>query len=489
MTFLRVLAPVVVDYFAVPGAALRDPTGYAGFWAAQQPVVDRLLVRLAAEVPAAPVATAPAAAPATGPSPPPPRIVLEHTEPTSSLNLYRTISDHAVDRPVHVLTGMLMPEHLPGEFGLGRGAGVTEITFRQYDHGLMLLEMLADIDPWLSGIDGDRVGEHLDALQERVVAMGERVARDVHRCYLVPVLAVLRRADQDERVLLATAPYDGPATAELGEALWVTRSLVVNPVDQSRERAVRYWIKDVAIADDSVPPGERLLDPADPTNHLIRWLNYCFVDRDGDSGRMEPGDPFRDPWEALRYAQVYYGTLDRIDARLSKILADSVASPSRWELDQLNERLVGQSRRAELIIMAQRDLRKYLKRSVRNEMAAILAFWDTEEVLEGPVKFKIEVCGRRLGELAARRTARSALFTDLILLGIAVTSILGTAVAVTQFGREIGSDPAMAVYDLGGSSIVEWVASQPADAILIASALASVVLVALYLFFRGDKHT
>jgi hypothetical protein len=488
VTFLRVLAPVVVDYFAVPGAALRDPTGYAGFWAAQQPVVDRLLVRLAAEVPAAEVVTAPVTAPDGGPSRPPPRIVLEHTEPTSSLNLYRTISDHAVNRPVHVLTGMLMPEHLPGNFDLGRGVSVTEIAFRLYDHGLMLLEVLADIGPWLSKIDVDQVGEQLDALQARVVAMGERAARDTHRCYLVPVLAALRQADRDERVLLTATPDAGPATTELGEALWVTRSLVVNPVDQIRERAVRHWIKDVAIADDSIPPAERLLDPVDPTNHLIRWLNYCFVDRGEGSGRMAPGDPFHDPWDALRYAQVYYGTLDRIDARLSKILADSVASPSRWELDQLNDRLVDQSRRAELIIMAQRDLRKYLKRSVRNEMAAILAFWDTEEVLEGPVRFKIEVCGRRLGELAARRTARSALFTDLILLGIAVTSILGTAVAVTQFGREISSDPAMAVYDLGGSSIVEWVASQPADAILITSALASVVLVVLYLFFRGDRH-
>jgi hypothetical protein len=472
---LRVLAPVVVDYFAVPGAALRDPKDYAAFWAGQQPVVDELL---AASTPAAPT-------PAGGP---PPRIVLEHTEPTSSLNLYRTISEYAVDRPVYVLTGTLLPVHLPGDFDLGPGAKVLEITFRLYDHGIMLLEMLADVEPWLSGTDTARIGKHLDDLQARAVALGEQTARDVHRRYLVPVLTALRRADHDERILLPATSADDPATAEFGEVLWVTRSLIVNPEDELRERAVRHWIKDVAIADDSVPPAERLLDPSSPTNHCVRWLNYCFVDRDGNSGRMEPGDPFNDPWESLRYAQVYYGTLDRIDARLSKILADSAAAGSRWQLDQLNDRLLGQSRRAELIIMAQRDLRKYLKRSVRNEMEAILAFWDTEEVLEGPVQFKIEVCGRRLGELAARRAARSALFTDLILLGIAVTSILGTAVAVTEFGREISTDPDSAVYDLGGSSIVEWVASQPADAILIASAVASVVLVVLYLFFRRDKN-
>ena len=29
MTQLRILAPVLVDYYAVPGATLRDPVGYA----------------------------------------------------------------------------------------------------------------------------------------------------------------------------------------------------------------------------------------------------------------------------------------------------------------------------------------------------------------------------------------------------------------------------------------------------------------------------
>ena len=136
--------------------------------------------------------------------------------------------------------------------------------------------------------------------------------------------------------------------------------------------------------------------------------------------------------------------------------------------------------------MERRDLAKYLKRAVRREMDAILAFWGYEKLLEEPVRFKIETCDRRLAELAARRTARSAMFTDLILLGIGVTSILGTALALTEFGRSIASDPASTVYDLGRSSIVEWVAAQPADAILLASGMTSVLMVVLYLFFRRD---
>ena len=129
-----------------------------------------------------------------------------------------------------------------------------------------------------------------------------------------------------------------------------------------------------------------------------------------------------------------------------------------------------QSQRAELIIMERRDVSKYLKRSVRAEMDAILGFWDYESVLEQSVRFKIETCDRRLSRLAAERAARASLFTDLILLGIGVTSILATAVALTEFGRVMGNDPEMNVYDLGRSSLVQWVASQPADTILIGAA-------------------
>ncbi|MGW4463049.1 hypothetical protein [Micromonospora sp. NPDC004704] len=474
MIQLRILAPVVVDYYAVPGASLRDPHGYARFWAEQQPAVDELLAEQA-------------------PDPPPdrprrlPSVVLEHTRPTSSLNLYRTISDHAVERTMHVLTGTLYPEHLPGEFSKVTTAphdGVTEISFRLYDHGLMLLEMLADVDPAPGG-QTEGLADRLDELQARAVLMGERVALETVARYLDPVLRLLRQADREDRILVEATAEDDPLTAEFGEPLWVTRSLVLDPAQPGADAVTRHWIKDVVIGGDARNPADRLLDGE--LEHLVRWLNYIFMDRTGVGGRMLPGDPFRDQWDALRYAQVFYGTLDRIDTRLSKILADSAATGSRWELEQLRGNLLGLSQRAELIIMERQDLSKYLKRAVRVEMDAILEFWDYEGLLAQPVRFKIEICDRRLAELAARRTTRSAMFTDLILLGIGVTSILATALAVTEFGRSMANDPDMAVYDLGRSSIVEWVASQPADAILVTSGVVSLLLVIMYLFFRRDR--
>ncbi|MEV4757791.1 hypothetical protein AB0J86_22120 [Micromonospora sp. NPDC049559] len=500
MTQLRILAPVVVDFYAVPGAALREPESYARFWAERQPEVDALLARLAPAPPAgqpvpaeqsarpAEPAARPAGASTARPVAPVPAVVLEHTRPASSLNLYRTISEDAVERPLHVLTGTLREEHLPGVFtddGDVLPDGVSEITFRLYDHGLMLLELLAEVAPSVTVPDGG-LPERLDDLQARAVAIGERVALAVVRTYLDPVLELLRDRDSDERILLAATPADDPVTVEFGEPLWVTRSLIVPPGGPGAEAVVRHWVKDVVGAGDDRPPAERLIDGE--LDHLARWLNYVFMDRHGAGGGMRPGDPFRDQWEALRYAQVFYGVLDRIDARLSKILADSAAAGSRWELEQLKGALMSLSQRAELIIMERQNLAKYLKRAVRVEMDAILAFWDYDELLAQPVRFKIDVCDRRLAEFAARRTARSTMFTDLILLGIGVTSILGTALSVTEFGRSIASDPEMSVYDLGRSSIVEWVAAQPADAVLVTSGVVSALLVVMYLFFRRDNQ-
>ena len=94
--------------------------------------------------------------------------------------------------------------------------------------------------------------------------------------------------------------------------------------------------------------------------------------------------------------------------------------------------------------------------------------------------------GRRLDDLAARRAARSGRVTDLILMGIGITSIASIALAISQFGRSAASDPLATGYDLGASDFTSWFAAQPVDVILLASAAASAVLVVLSLYFRRD---
>lgn len=473
MTHLRILAPVIVDYFTVPGVQLRDPAAYAAFWADAQDSASRLVAELA-PAPAAPVLVAP-------------EVRFEHTSETSALNRYRTIDDDAVGRPLHVLSGRLHPAHLPEAFTDEADPvrrGTREIDVRLYDHGLMVLEILVDVGDYLDAEAGE-VERRLDVVQENAVCLGEELARVIVTRYLDPVLDLLRRSG-DADVVAPRTPADDPQTADFGSPLWVTRSLVVDPAEPAADRIVRHWIKDVALPDAARPPADELLDGE--RDHLVRWLNYVFMDRVAAGAGMRPGDPYFDQWEALRYSQVFYGVVDRIDSRLSRILANSATADSRLELEQLRSELTALSRRAEMIILERQDLAKYLKRSVRLEHEAIMGYWDYVTLLEEPVKYKIDLCNQRLAELGARRTARSAMFTDIILLGIAMTSVLATALALTEFGRAVANDPEMAVYDFGRSSIVAWVAAQPADAILISSGVVSVLIVLIYLFFRRDHR-
>jgi len=131
-----------------------------------------------------------------------------------------------------------------------------------------------------------------------------------------------------------------------------------------------------------------------------------------------------------------------------------------------------------------KDVTKYLTRAVRVELASILAYWEFDEVVVAPVELKVAACERRLGELADQRNARASVFTDTILLGIGITSILGTTVALTEFGRTMAVDPGMAGYDTSQSSITSWIAAQPADLLLIASVGISVLLAVVYAYFR-----
>jgi hypothetical protein len=474
---LRVLAPTVVDFAAVPGASVREPDRYARFWEDQQQAVDRHLRTLAPDLgrTGQPGDAAP------------PTIRLDHTRPASTVNRYRVINDLAVDVPAHVLTASLRPEHLPEAFAAPDAAAlrgdVSEITVRLYDHGVLLVELLVDVDRWFAGSSGS-VGQRLDRLQEIAVALGADVARDAVARYVDPVLELLRDADGD-RVILNPATAGARSGGGFGDVLWVTRSLILSRAEPGSEAVVRHWLKDVApAADEDEPPVTRLI--AGEIDHLARWLNYVFLDPAPASAKMLPGQKFHAPWEAMRYAQVFYGALDVIDTRLSKILADSAATTARWELQQLQGQLQDLSRRAELVIMERQSLSKYLPRAVRGEMDAILGFWDYATLVEAPVLFKIGICDRRLAELAARRTARSTLFTDLILLGIGVTSVLGTALALSEFGRTMASDPGMARYDMGRNAVTAWFAGQPADAILVTSGVVSATLVVLYLFFRRN---
>lgn len=479
---LHFLAPTIVDFSCAPGSVLRDMDGYEQFWRERAEDATDTLLSLVPDY---------GEGSADGPLP---SLTCDHQHSSSRSNRYRTIDQDSLERPLHVLTWTFAMDHVPVDLQTDAAADlrdcVTEVCCRVHDHDVMLVELTAEVDGWFDGCSATDRDERTDELQAAAVDLGAAAAKVCHDRYVAPTLSRLRSMDRHETVIAdASDVASFPSGLEPGNVLWVARALIVDPAEGPElEQVLRHWIKDIPQADtDEEPPADQLV--SGDIGHLTRWLNYAYVAPRDEPDPLGPEGRFKDEWDALRTAQFFYAALDTVDSRLAMVLAEAFVTESRWELNRLKDELARLSGRAQLVLLQFRDITKYLKRSVRQEMEAILQYWSFTEVVEQPVKTKVEACHQRLSDLGAKQAARSALFTDLILLGIGITSVFGTAVALADFGRTMASDPDLSAYDVARGQVTEWFAAQPADAILVASGAVSILLIGVFLYFRRTHET
>lgn len=454
MTTLRLIAPFRVDFTVAPGAADRDPDGYREMWRrASSIITEGSLAGLGS-------------------------IHFPHLASRDATSQYDLLDVDSLERTLHVAE---IHVDLPSFRKLvdpGLDDRTRAVSVLLFEHGVALLEI--DLDPGpLPRRSSSAHAKHLwlDKLQADGVRIAENAASQLSGAIFVPLAETLRKIDRRHAIVRAT-----DVQGDDGTAMWVSRALLVAPKDRA---LLEHWTRGAVSAADHTARQELVAGQRDS---LVRWLNYAFVDADAKNGAAITQGRFASEWRGLRYAQATYAALDRIDSRLSRVLALAAAAQKRWELETLRQDLVELSSRAEMIVMQRHALAKYLPRQVRASFDEILAAWEYETLLEGPVRFKVDLCNRRLDDLAAKRTARAGIVTDLILLGIGVTSIASIALAITEFGRSSGGDAEATAYDLGASDVTTWFATQPIDVILMISGVASIALVALYLYFRRDDR-
>ena len=125
----------------------------------------------------------------------------------------------------------------------------------------------------------------------------------------------------------------------------------------------------------------------------------------------------------------------------------------------------------------------------RLETARILEVWNYSDVLEKPVQTKLRICQTRLDDIDGARARSASFFTDLILMVIGVTSILGTMLAVVSLGRSTSADPDQTIYDLGASDLTTWIATQPVDVILLISTIISLLMVIAFVVARKKSES
>ncbi|MFW6599202.1 hypothetical protein ACQBAU_01870 [Propionibacteriaceae bacterium Y2011] len=432
------IAPVPIDFALAFGAAGREPEAYTTFW--------RELADACTDE----------------------RLEFPHAVHVVEVPRYGSLRADALLRPLHLVAGTLAPDTLPIDVPTELAdlwARVDTVEFRLYDHGVTVVELGAEVADWL-GAGDTGPGERLDALQDGIIRLTGLAAGAVVQHVLQPLLDQARSRDPDGSILLwedDTWHTTGPR--------WVSRSLVLDLDEPGTGELARHWLADVGDA-----PVDALL--AQETDHVSTWLNYVHLGHRADV-RTELAATTVENWRGMRYAQYFYAALDLVDDRLNGVLAQTTQGRRAWELAELTESLRTLSHRAELVMLDLQDLRKYVTRQVRTEMDGILDAWHYGHLVEEPVKFKISICDRRLAELATGAQSRAGTVTDIILLGIGVTSVLATALALTEFGRGVATDPDQAGFG-SRSGLTEWFASQSADAILVGSLVVSALLVVLF---------
>lgn len=448
MMILRALAPVPTPLFVVPGAQTRDPEGYVGLW---QSVWDEGL-----GVPGAQ------------------GVELPHRSRGGQALSYANLGQDSFEWSPEFLTVTLDPAALNSSAEPALGAEITAARVDVYAHGIALAEVTLAVPERPDGDGADSAW--LDQVEATVQAAATNVATRAVEAIVEALIRALATHDRRQHYVEIVSELSEP------RPMWVGRALLVGP--SSRDVAVE-WTRE-AFRGDANEAWEALRDGRSAS--LMQWLNYGFIDDDAEGAGAWDTGRFSDEWSALRRAQVVYASLDAIDSHMAAVLAEAATVGSRHGLERLRSRLVWLSRQAEVLVVDRQHLEKFMRRGPRGHYDALLETWEFFKLVEQPTAYKIELARRRLDELSSARSERAGVFTDLILLGIGVTSIASTALALSEFGRSAASDPSVAEYDVGAASLTTWFASQPVDVVLVASSAASAILVALYLFFRRDAR-
>ena len=127
----------------------------------------------------------------------------------------------------------------------------------------------------------------------------------------------------------------------------------------------------------------------------------------------------------------------------------------------------------------------YYKRDVSNYMKEILKYWEFEKAILDLVKERTELCEQKMKQLQQKAAAKSAMYSDLILLGIAFTSIVAFMFQVIDYGRTISHNAELAVYESNSFNVVKLVSERPTDTVVIFSlGIIFVLFIAYYLFRR-----
>jgi len=230
---------------------------------------------------------------------------------------------------------------------------------------------------------------------------------------------------------------------------WTSRALLLTPrqlKDEQTGQLVTDWLAHTERPEEASAIIEGTRD------YSMTWLNYVLVsdDIDGTDERID----------AMILAQYCYTAQDSCNLKLKEAIADAYRENHILEAREGLE----QSRiAARLHQVAVNEQMNYLTRRKRKLLDEIFKSWEYEELVENGRRM-IEICSDRLEEANRRRAVLSSKRTDFLLAAISLFTVFELFLFLTQFSRELVSQPILEYQDEGPSFFLSRIARLDAAA-------------------------
>ncbi len=352
------------------------------------------------------------------------------------------------------------------------------ISAKLYHNAIFIVQF--DMD--YRGEPGDLASEHLEAIEAVGVALGRALADEVD-LGLAHWAKMARKHTEHGADMVRLTPLahqsngagkDDPSQPDerRGCALWVTRSMIRTREDAPVDDVLDAWMTPAStVGDWRQSMRER--------GFAMEWLRYAYTEV-GDGERFSP-----DAWEAMLFCQYFYAAVERAESETFRILGGSAErDQSKAKRKEWFEALSAARLEAELILVRYRHLRRYASRTHQPLVDEIMEGWDFDALVDNLTK-SVTICRENLEQILQRATARSTVWTDLLLFSIGSLAVLDFLIGLSVLGRTMTADAVLGLRDEGALDILAAVARLPMD--LLISFGVSVIIVAAIVLYRRRR--
>ena len=266
----------------------------------------------------------------------------------------------------------------------------------------------------------------------------------------------------------AVPPDDWSCTGE--DIGWISRALILKDAERKNVEFhpfLREWLSTTARPEEA----DQLIRGTIKSS--MTWLNYVLVD----------GQELEDVFSAARSAQFFYAAQNTLNLLAQEPLGRVAQGEG---LRQLERQLMSARQRMQQLRILYETQKGFLSRQRRRKFDDLMKVWDFKELVENGERI-ISASSDRIGEITSRRSERSTTFTDAILFGIALFTIVETSLLFLSYSREMMSRPALGYTDSQMSWILRAIAAVDADAILLGGTLLSLILILLYAYWKSRR--